>query len=78
MSVIVPTVTASDPHHYREQIERITPFAERIHIDLADGTLAPTKLLDLEQIWLPEHVLIDFHIMSKRPQTILADVVALA
>lgn len=68
MSIICPTVTAFDAHDYRSQVERIAGFAPRIHIDLMDGEFAPTKSPELSQIWLPENIECDIHIMYKRPQ----------
>ncbi len=73
MAIIVPTITASDPHDYREQMERVTPFAARLHIDFADGKLAPTKLLDLSQAWLPEGKTIDFHLMVQKPSEFITE-----
>ncbi len=74
---ICPTVTATNPHTYREQIERITPFAKRIHIDFADGELAPTKLVPVEQAWIPVDVVVDLHVMVQNPATIIEQLIAL-
>ena len=65
MAVICPTVTAAEPHEYREQIERIAPFAHRIHIDLADGVFTPNKLIDLMQVWWPVGMVADIHRMCR-------------
>ena len=59
-SVICPCVTAQDPHAYREQMARIAPFAERIHVDFSDGILAPVRLINPIQAFWPEHVLPGF------------------
>lgn len=67
MAVICPTITAYDPHEYREQMERVEPFAKRIHIDLMDGHFAPTKSPDLKHIWWPDGVIADIHLMFQRP-----------
>ena len=77
MAVICPTVTAYDPHEYREQLERLVPFAERVHIDLMDGILAPTKSPGLEQIWLAGELISDIHLMYQRPMNYLAQLVKL-
>jgi ribulose-phosphate 3-epimerase len=77
MPVICPTVTAFDPHEYRAQIERLVPFAKRIHIDLMDGEFAPTKSPDLDQIWLPEEVVSDIHLMYQRPADYLEQLITL-
>lgn len=68
MSVICPTITANDAHEYREQMERVSSFAARIHIDLMDGQLAPSISPDLAQIWLPEDTECDVHVMYQNPQ----------
>ena len=77
MPVICPTVTAEDPHAYREQVARIEPFAQRIHIDLADGAFAPTKLLGVAQIYWPENMVADLHMMYKKPKDELETLVSL-
>lgn len=67
MAVVCPTITAYDPHEYREQMERVAPFATRVHIDLMDGHFAPTKSPDLKHVWWPEGVKADIHLMFERP-----------
>ncbi|PLS81942.1 hypothetical protein CYG49_01080 [Candidatus Saccharibacteria bacterium] len=69
MSIICPSVTptTSDPHEYRDQIERIAPFAQRIQIDLMDGQFAPTRSLNPVQVWWPEGIIADIHLMFQRP-----------
>lgn len=67
MAIICPTVTAYEPHQYREQLERITPFAQRIHIDLMDGDFAPTKSPSTAQLWLPDGIATDIHLMYRHP-----------
>lgn len=67
MAVVAPTVTAYDPHEYREQMTRIEQFAKRVHIDLMDGEFAPTKSPGLEHVWWPHHIKADIHLMYQRP-----------
>lgn len=73
MAIICPTVTAGNPHEYREQVERITPFAKRIHLDFMDGLFTKNKSLDLSKIWVPhEHgIQADLHLMYMRPDLYL-------
>lgn len=68
MAVICPTITAYDPHEYRDQIEQVEGFAQRIHVDLMDGELTPKASPELQQIWWPENLTTDVHLMYKRPQ----------
>lgn len=77
MSIICPTVTAFDLHSYREQLDKLVPFAKRIHIDLMDGVFAPTVSPDLDKIWLPEGIICDIHIMYQHPEKQLKKLIAL-
>ncbi len=74
---ICPTVTAYDPHEYRTQMERLVPFAKRIHIDLMDGEFAPTVSPGLEQIWWPPELTADIHLMYQRPMEHLEQLIKL-
>lgn len=76
-TVICPTVTAYEPHQYREQIERASKFAERIHIDLMDGEFAPTVSPDLLQVWWPHNIYADIHLMYQRPMDHLQQLIKL-
>jgi ribulose-phosphate 3-epimerase len=64
---ICPTVTAEDAAQYKQQMERIEPFAQRIHVDVSDGQFAPRKLLRFDQIWWRGNRTIDLHVMYKHP-----------
>lgn len=74
---ICPTITAYDPHAYRSQMEKIEPFAERIHIDLMDGEFAPHKSIRLEQIWWPDKLTADIHLMYQQPMLQLTRLIKL-
>lgn len=74
---IAPTVTAYDTHEYRMQMDRITPFAKRIHIDLMDGVFAPTKSPDIDKLWLPKNISCDIHVMFQHPHRIVKKVAIL-
>jgi ribulose-phosphate 3-epimerase len=69
MSVICPTVTALDTHDYRTQVERLEPFCERLHIDVMDGVFAPTTSPGLHQVWWPDSVIADIHLMYQDPMS---------
>lgn len=77
MAIIAPAVLADGPHGYREQVERVQLFAERVHIDVCDGVFAPTTTIGLEQLWLPEEKQVDVHLMYQNPEHVLARVVEL-
>lgn len=77
MADICPAVLAANTHQYREQVERVTPFARRLHIDFMDGTFAPTTSLKLNQAWLPEDVKADLHIMYQQPLSYQEEIIRL-
>jgi len=67
MAVICPSILAADEHQYRQQIEKIGQFAERIQIDLTDGIFAKNRTVSPDQAWWPVGVNADFHLMYKNP-----------
>lgn len=77
MSVIVPTVLAEAPEDYKAQIERIHPFAERVHIDISDGEFAPNFTVGADQVWWPQEWIVDIHAMVARPLEHLEALVSL-
>lgn len=77
MVAICPTVTASEPHAYRAQVERIAPFSKRIHIDLMDGQFAPSVSPSLEQVWWPAELTADIHLMYQKPMDHIAQLIKL-
>ncbi|MCB9821627.1 hypothetical protein H6798_03770 [Candidatus Nomurabacteria bacterium] len=67
MCVICPTVTAYNPHDYRQEMETVSGFAERIHIDLMDEEFTGVHSVTLPQAWWDQGKIIDIHIMYKYP-----------
>jgi pentose-5-phosphate-3-epimerase len=65
MAVICPAILAADEVQYRQQMEKIGHFAERIQIDLTDGIFAKNKTVKPEDAWWPVGVKTDFHLMYK-------------
>jgi ribulose-phosphate 3-epimerase len=74
---VVPCVTVSNPEDYKLSLERIHLFAERIHVDISDGSFAPVTLIDPSQIWWPQQWQVDVHVMSAQPSRHLQQLVAL-
>lgn len=67
MSLICPAILAADEDQYRQQIEKVGHFAERIQIDLTDGFFAKSKTVTPDQAWWPVGIKADFHLMYKNP-----------
>lgn len=74
--MICPTVLADTVDDYRDQIGAIQGFASRIQIDLGDGRFT-TETVGLADVWWPEHITADIHLMYKEPLKVVADLVAL-
>jgi len=77
MTVICPTVTAFDMQQYDAQLGMLRPFARRIHVDLMDGEFAPTVSPMPDDIWLPEGMVCDIHLMFQRPMEQLERLISL-
>lgn len=77
MPIICPTVLASDAHDYQTQINKVSSFASRIQIDLTDGVFAKSPTIALEQVWVPEGLRADLHLMYKTPADFLDEAIKL-
>ena len=49
-AVITPAILAENAAQYKEQVDRITGFAERVHIDISDGEFAPTLTVSIPEL----------------------------
>ena len=67
MSLICPAILASEPEQYRQQIERVASFASRIQVDIMDGQFVDTRSINLIQVWWPESIQADIHLMVNDP-----------
>ena len=67
MATIVQTILCETEDDYKATIERLHPFAQRVHIDLTDGEFAPTFTVGVNQIWWPQEWTVDIHAMVARP-----------
>ena len=77
MAIICPTITATSDALYKQQMSDVATFAKRIHIDLADGVFAPTKLIEPKDAWWPVGMIADVHLMYETARPFLADLIAL-
>ena len=77
MAIICPTITATSKALYRNQMNDVAQFAKRIHVDLADGVFAPTKLVDPKDAWWPVGITADVHLMYEASRPFLKDLIAL-
>lgn len=77
MASVCPTITAYDSQSYREQMARIAAFADRVHIDLADGVFAPTLTINPVHVYWPDKLTADLHLMLKNPAEHLETVLSL-
>ena len=68
MPVVCPTVLAIDAHEFQSKMNKIKSFAKRIQIDLTDGVFAQNPTIALEQVWVPDSILADLHLMYQNPE----------
>ena len=74
---IAPAILAQTLEEYNEQMNRISEFAERIHIDITDGSFAPSPSVLASELWWPEDKVIDIHAMVWKPEDYLVDLINL-
>ena len=67
MPQIVPAILTDNPEVYKQRMELYQPFAKRIHVDITDGTFAPTRTIPPNNIWWPQGTAVDVHMMVARP-----------
>lgn len=75
MPVVVPTITEESADGFTKYLRKLSKFAHRIHVDLADGVFTPRKLADLGEINLPDNLQVDLHLMYQRPYEYLEDTI---
>jgi len=77
MSEITPTILSETAEAYKAAVERIQPFAHRVHIDISDGEFSPSFLVPEAQLYWPPEWQVDVHAMVARPSEHLAAIIAL-
>lgn len=77
MAEIVPTILATTPGEYHDRLDKVAGHTKRIHVDISDGIFAPNKTINLAQVYVPEGVELDIHLMVKDPMSYLESALAL-
>ncbi len=67
MPVIAPAVLAESADQFKEKMEVLAAFTERVHIDITDGEFAPTFTVSEADAWWPSEWQADIHAMVARP-----------
>lgn len=75
MNAICPTIDVFDVDAYRQQMTNIAPFAKRVHIDAMDGIFTPEASPDLREMWWPNGMIADLHVMYQRPMDYIDQIV---
>lgn len=77
MSEIAPCITVETEEEFRASVERLTPFAERVHIDISDGEFSPVFMVGVNSLWWPKEWTVDVHAMVMRPAEYVDKFIAL-
>ena len=77
MSIIAPSITVETEEQFNAAIEKMKPFAQRIHIDISDGEFAPVFLFDVNKIWWPTEWIVDIHAMVSNPMDYIDRLISL-
>jgi ribulose-phosphate 3-epimerase len=77
MGSVAPTILATTPQDYAARIDRVKPFAKRLHIDICDGVFIDAKTVGLTQVYDIDGVPFDLHLMMTHPEGQIENIVAL-
>ncbi len=77
MAAICPTVTAYDRKTFAEQVAKLTPFAQRIHLDFMERSFTGVDSPKPNEVMAPAGVAFDIHLMYKQPLDYIEAVTAL-
>jgi ribulose-phosphate 3-epimerase len=77
MASVAPTILATTPDDYAARIDRVKPFAKRLHIDVCDGVFIDTKTVGLSQVYDIDGVPFDLHLMMSHPEGQIENICAL-
>jgi ribulose-phosphate 3-epimerase len=67
MSIVAPCITVETEEDFNATVDRLRPFAQRVHIDISDGEFSPVFMVEPSKIWWPEEWIVDIHAMVMRP-----------
>ncbi|HSH31463.1 MAG TPA: hypothetical protein VK963_02230 [Candidatus Saccharimonadales bacterium] len=77
MAKVAATILATTPAEYAERIDRVKPFARRVHVDIADGVFAPNKTIGPSQVYGVDGAELDLHIMVEYPESQIQNLLCL-
>lgn len=77
MAEIVPAVLADTPQAYKKDLDLATSLSDRVQIDLADGKFADNLTVSLAQVYWPELVKADLHLMYDDPAAHTPSIISL-
>ena len=75
--VIAPSITVETEDQYRSSIDRLKPFAQRVHVDVSDGEFAPVFMVEPSKLWWPKEWTVDIHAMVSHPIDYVDQLIAL-
>lgn len=67
MAEIAPAVLAETPMQYEHDMGVAAKLSNRVQIDLADGEFAENVTVSMAQVYWPDTVLADLHLMYQNP-----------
>jgi ribulose-phosphate 3-epimerase len=68
MASVAPTILAATPAEFAQRVNRVKPFAKRLHVDVCDGVFIDTKTVGLTQVYDIDGIPLDLHLMMDHPE----------
>ncbi len=77
MAVVAPAINADDINDFTARVDRVKPFAKRLHIDISDGVFTPHRSPNLAQVYGIDGAQMDLHLMMQDPAAEFENIVSL-
>ena len=77
MAELAPCITVQTAEDYALSIQRLEPFATRVHIDISDDQFAPNPLMAPDSMTWPDSWTVDIHAMVSHPSQYIETLVTL-
>jgi ribulose-phosphate 3-epimerase len=69
MAKVAVAINADSPADFAARIDRVKPYAKRLHVDVSDGVFTPHKTPGLSQVYGVDGADLELHLMVQYPES---------
>ena len=77
MANVAPTILSYSRDDFKARIDLVKGFAQRLHIDVCDGSFVPIKTIGLAQVYTVNSIPFDLHLMMNNPESQVETIISL-